>query len=197
MPTHWALRLIHSLYVVIVSIAAWTQSRKWKPPHPLTAPRNKLPAHLCLTLVGSDNLTREETESAFIQCLQNVAAWCREIGIESLTAYDRDGILAGCSETARERVFAVEEGFEDSCESEVEYPLTPPLSEPSGSRDQSPDRAKLPVDLCVIALKSSSHVSKRRNVAVRRRPKSESCPLSTLASLTKVYPKGLLQRPAT
>lgn len=34
----------------------------------------------------------EETENAFLQCLQSVAAWCRVLGIETLTVYDRHGM---------------------------------------------------------------------------------------------------------
>ncbi|KAF9229238.1 hypothetical protein BS17DRAFT_689552 [Gyrodon lividus] len=174
MSTHWALRLIHCLYVVIISITAWIQRCKRRQPHPLNVQRSKVPKHLCLNLVASDHMSIEETETAFLQCLQNVATWCRVLGIETLTAYDRDGVLAGCSENARRRVFAADKSSEDSCESEVEYPLTPPLSEPSGSRDHSPDRGRLLLGLCVVTMKSSTRIHKRRNVAVRRRLKSDS-----------------------
>ncbi|KAF9237320.1 hypothetical protein BU15DRAFT_48728 [Melanogaster broomeanus] len=174
MSTHWALRFIHSLYIIIISITASIQRRKRRHPHPLDVQRSKIPKHLCLNLVASDNTSSEETETAFLQCLQRVAAWCRVFGIETLTAYDRDGVLAGCSERARKCVFAANEDPEDSCESEVEYPLTPPLSEPSGSRPQSPNRETLPVELSVITMESSARVHKRRNVAVRRRPKTTS-----------------------
>ncbi|KIJ21795.1 hypothetical protein PAXINDRAFT_63319 [Paxillus involutus ATCC 200175] len=171
MSTHLTLRLIHYLYLVSVSIAAWIQRRKRRQPHPLNLQRSKVPKHLCLNLVASDNTSTEETETAFLQCLQSVAEWCRVSGIETLTAYDRDGVLVGCPESVRRRVFAADKSSEDSCESEVEYPLTPPLSEPSGSRSQSPYRGKLLAELSVVTIKPPTCVRKRRNVAVRRRPK--------------------------
>ncbi|KIK94074.1 hypothetical protein PAXRUDRAFT_473538 [Paxillus rubicundulus Ve08.2h10] len=173
MSTHLTLRLIHYLYLVSVSIAAWIQRCKRMEPHPLNLQRNKVPRHLCLNLVASDNTSTEETETAFLQCLQSVAEWCRVSGIETLTAYDRNGVLAGCPESARRRVFAADKSSEESSESEVEYPLTPPLSEPSGSRSHSPDRGKLLAELSVVTIKSPTRIPKRRNVAVRRRPKTQ------------------------
>jgi dehydrodolichyl diphosphate syntase complex subunit NUS1 len=81
------------------------------------------------------------------------------------------GVLHGCSENAHRRVFLVNETSEDSCESEVEYPLTPPLSESSGSRSHSPEHATFPADLNIITMVHLSRLRKRRNVAVRRQPK--------------------------
>jgi dehydrodolichyl diphosphate syntase complex subunit NUS1 len=208
MSTHLTLRLIHYLYLVSVSIAAWIQRRKRRQPHPLNLQRSKVPKHLCLNLVASDNTSTEETETAFLQCLQSVAEWCRVSGIETLTAYDRDGtwasfhirnlsefgciigVLVGCPESVRRRVFAADKSSEDSCESEVEYPLTPPLSEPSGSRSQSPYRGKLLAELSVVTIKPPTCVRKRRNVAVRRRPKSECCPSKLARVFNRSSGKG-------
>ena len=92
MSTHWALRLVHFLYVAFTTIAAWVQSRKRCQPKPLQAQRSKIPKHLCLNLVTNDDMPAGETETAFLQCLQNVAAWCRVLGIETLTVYDRHGM---------------------------------------------------------------------------------------------------------
>ena len=90
------------------------------------------------------------------------------------------GVLYGCSESAHRRVFLVNETSEDSCESEVEYPLTPPLSESSGSRSHSPDHATFPADLNIITMMHLSRLRKRRNVAVRRQPKSMFYPVHLL-----------------
>lgn len=102
------------------------------------------------------------------------------------------GVLYGCSENAHRRVFVVNETLEDSCESEVEYPLTPPLSEPSGSRSHSPEHTPLPADLNIITMMHLSRLRKRRNVAVRRQPKSAFRPVHLMGvsdgSQTKVYP---------
>ncbi|KAG9314324.1 hypothetical protein JVU11DRAFT_5115 [Chiua virens] len=81
------------------------------------------------------------------------------------------GVLHGCPENARRRVFVVNKTSEDSCESEVEYPLTPPLSD--SSRSHSPEReTPPPADLHTITIKHFFRIRKRRNVAVRRQSKS-------------------------
>ena len=91
MSTHWALRLIHFLYAAFTTIAAWLRKRKRKQPKPLQAQRGKIPKHLCLNLVANDDTSAEVAETAFLECLQNVAAWCRMLGIGTLTVYDRHG----------------------------------------------------------------------------------------------------------
>lgn len=178
MPPHWTLRLIHYLYVVAASLL--TQMQVWRRQQApmLNAHRNKVPLHLCLNLVGSSEFTSEEVETAFLECLRRTAGWCREVGIAVLTVYDRDGVLVWCRESARECIFQLETPDEDSYESEVEYPLTPPLSEPSISRSQSPESVKLHQELPVITLKTPvrGRLHKRRHVAVRRRPKRDSAP---------------------
>lgn len=116
------------------------------------------------------------------------ASWTLEWNIEhSERIYT--GVLYGCSENARRLVFVVNETSEDSGESEVEYPLTPPLSEPSGSRSHSPEQARLSADLNVITM---MHLRRRRNVAVRKQPKSAFRPVYLLmgvsdSSQVKVY----------
>jgi len=92
MPSHWALRLIHAIYVVAVSILTGIRRFKWKEPLPLTAHRSKVPAHLCLNLVASDELDPEVAEVAFLECLRRTVGWCKVVGIESLTVYDRHGM---------------------------------------------------------------------------------------------------------
>jgi dehydrodolichyl diphosphate syntase complex subunit NUS1 len=75
-----------------MTIAAWVQKRKRRQPKSLEAQRSKIPKHLCLNLVANNDMPAEETETAFLQCLQSVAAWCRVLGIETLTVYDRHGM---------------------------------------------------------------------------------------------------------
>ncbi|KAH7883543.1 hypothetical protein F5I97DRAFT_1958405 [Phlebopus sp. FC_14] len=196
------LRFVHFLYVLLVSITTWCQRRNWQAPQPLTALRSKLPSHLCLVLVADNKGCETEIETAFLRCLQRVATWCRQLGIKTLTAYDRDGthvswIKRGASTLfVREDVSAVEEHPDDSCESEVEYPLTPPLSEPSLSRNQSPDRVKVPVSLDIVTMHGSATRShKRRNVAVR--PKGECAVVSsTSGKLTLHFASRASGKPA-
>ena len=186
MTTFWALRLIHFLYAAFTTIAAWLHKHKRRQPNPLKAHRSKIPKHLCLNLVANNDMPAEETEAAFLQCTQSVASWCRALGIETLTVYDRHGIcvsqlngtsqrihtgvLYRCSWSVHRRVF-LNETLEDGCESEVEYPLTPPPSESSGSRSHSPEHAALSADLDVITIVHQSRPRKRRNVGYRQ-PKS-------------------------
>lgn len=191
---YWALHLVHAIYVVVVSV--WTRIRKskWKKPLPLTAHRNKVPAHVCLNLVASDALDSEDVEEALLECLRRAIGWCRATGIETLTVYDRDGvyhlrgltpsdtftftgILVWRQESIREYVSQLGTPSEESGESEPEYPLTPPLSEPSDSRSQSPESPNPPAELSVVTFKVTpdAQLCKRRNVAVRKRQKSKRC----------------------
>ena len=74
-----------------MTISAWLQRCKRRQPKPLKAQRSKIPKHLCLNLVANNDMPGEETETAFLQCLQSVAVWCQVLGIETLTVYDRHG----------------------------------------------------------------------------------------------------------
>ncbi|KAI6133029.1 hypothetical protein EDD16DRAFT_988 [Pisolithus croceorrhizus] len=196
MLAHWTLRLIHCLYVVAVSFLARIHNWRRRKPLVLNAYRNKVPVHLCLNLVGNEEFTSEEVETAFLECLQRTARWCREAGIVVLTVYDRGGVLVGCRESARECISQLEMSDEDSYESEVEYPLTPPLSEPSISRSQSPESAKLHQELAVVTLKTPSRgrLHRRRHVAIRRRPKKDSA--SEMGNLTIYIASRSLGKPA-
>ncbi|KAG6336092.1 hypothetical protein ID866_2989, partial [Astraeus odoratus] len=174
MPSNLVLRLIHSLYLLVGWMLKWTRSRKLMQPLALTAPRSRLPAHLCLNLIGGHGMNPEVVEDVFLECLRRTVRWSREVGIKVLTVYDRDGVLVWCQESIRDCITQLEVSSEDSCESELEYPLTPPLSEPSDSRSQSPESAKLPAELAVVTMKAASTLClhKQRNVAIRRRPRS-------------------------
>ncbi|KAH7916397.1 hypothetical protein BJ138DRAFT_467827 [Hygrophoropsis aurantiaca] len=180
MLASWALRILHFLYTAIVIVASFVERIRRPQPQPLTAHRKKIPSHLSLLLVSDGRTDAAETERAFLECLQRTIAWCRATGIKTLTAYDAEGVLMKCSGTIRDHMLTLEESFEDdSTESEVEYPLTPPLSEHSVSRSNSPDLAKLPIDLNVVTIRPSKdrpHTNpvKRRNIAVRKRsPRKE------------------------
>ncbi|KAF8547465.1 hypothetical protein OG21DRAFT_916283 [Imleria badia] len=190
MSTQWALTLIHFLYVAYMVIAAWVQRRKRRPPKPLKAQRSKIPKHLCLHLVANDDMPAEETQTAFLQCLQRVAAWCRMLGIQTLTVFDSCGVLHGCSDDVYPHVFPENETSEDSYESEIECPLTPPPSDYSGSRTPSPEHATFPADLNALHL---SGLRKRRNIAVRRQPKGIS---STSSNLTLYIASSASGKPA-
>ena len=81
------------------------------------------------------------------------------------------GVLLRCSDIIQERLAHLDELPTDESEIELEYPLTPPLSEPSDSRSHSPDFRELPIELNVMIIRSFKQgVSRKsREVAVRRR----------------------------
>ncbi|KAG0708816.1 hypothetical protein DFH29DRAFT_889152 [Suillus ampliporus] len=173
----WLLHLVHASLVFLTTIF---QKRRHSPPQPVTAYRSKLPKHLAIVLASDDTAHPKHTEELYLECLARVVKWCRALGIEELTAYDAEGVLCGCSGVIQERLAHHDNLPTDESESELEYPLTPPLSEPSESRSHSPD---LSVELNVTTVrsfkKSASH-RKPREVAVRRRAHHKQSPYNPL-----------------
>ncbi|KAH7904343.1 hypothetical protein BJ138DRAFT_1238818 [Hygrophoropsis aurantiaca] len=156
----WDLRVLHFFYVVIIFLASFLKSLRRIQSLPLAAQRRKLPSHLCLLLVSDSEPDAEaETERAFLESVQRVVAWCRTLGIASLTAYDNEGVLVRCSEIIRERmVVTLRESFDNESTDlavKPECPIMSPLSEPSSSRSHSPDPEKLPIELNVVTIQSS------------------------------------------
>lgn len=166
------LWLLHLLHASLVFLTVRFQKRRYLPPQPVTAYRSKLPKHLAIILVSYDAANPKHTEELYLECLVRVIKWCRALGIEQLTAYDAEGTLLGCSDLIRERLIHHGDPPTDESESELEYPLTPPLSEASESRSHSPDFEDFSVQLNVTTVcsfrKGSSH-HRPRKVAVRRR----------------------------
>lgn len=95
MFVHCTLHFLHVFYIALVSVLAWIKKHNWRCPNSLAVSRSKLPAHLCLNLVANDGMNSEELEGAFLECLRRVVGWCREVGIATLTVYDRDGVYLG------------------------------------------------------------------------------------------------------
>lgn len=83
--------------------------------------------------------------------------------------------LSNCQQI-RARLISDQPSYEDDTDSELEYPLTPPLSETSGSRPISPAfEAQLGmVTLQVSDLRAPKPYKTRRNVLKRRRSKPVS-----------------------
>lgn len=102
----------------------------------------------------------------------------------------RIGVLYDCSEDVYRHVFATNEPSEDNSDSEIDYPLTPPPEEPSGSACCSPERATFPPDLNTLHL---FRPQKRRNVAVRTQPKGIFRPAHHTESLTAIRQKCALR----
>jgi dehydrodolichyl diphosphate syntase complex subunit NUS1 len=177
------LWLLHILHASLVYLIAKFQKRRYLPPQPITAYRSKLPKHLAIILVSYDAANPKNTEELYLECLVRVVKWCRVLGIEQLTAYDAEGTLLGCSDIIQERLIHCDDLSTDESESELEYPLTPPLSEASESRSHSPDFEDFPLRLNVKTVysfrKSASH-RRPRKVAVRRRAHDKDPPHNPL-----------------
>lgn len=177
------LWLLHLLHASLVFLTVKFQKRRYLPPQPVTAHRSKLPKHLAIVLVSSDAANPKHTEGLYLECLARVVKWCRALGIEELTAYDAEGTLLGCSDIIQERLTHHDDLPTDESESELEYPLTPPLSEASESRSHSPDFEDSPVQLNVTTVcsfrKGASH-HRPREVAVRRRAHHKHSPCNPL-----------------
>ncbi|KAG1862234.1 hypothetical protein F4604DRAFT_1786607 [Suillus subluteus] len=177
------LWLLHLLHASLVFLTTKFQNRRYLPPQPVTAYRSKLPKHLAIILVPYHAANPKHTEELYLECLVRVVKWCRALGIEQLTAYDAEGTLLGCSDIIRERLTHCDDLPTDESESELEYPLTPPLSEASESRSHSPDFEDFPIQLNVTTVcsfrKGSSH-HRPREVAVRRRAHDKHPPYNPL-----------------
>ncbi|KAG1769174.1 hypothetical protein EDD22DRAFT_869671 [Suillus occidentalis] len=191
------LWLLHLLHVSLVFLTTKFQKRRYLPPQPVTAYRSKLPKHLAIVLVSSDAANPKHTEGLYLECLARVVKWCRALGIEQLTAYDAEGTLLGCSDIIQERLAQPDDLPTDDSESELEYPLTPPLSEASESRSHSPDLDDPPVQLNVTTVcsfrKGASH-HRPREVAVRRRAhhKQSHCNPLTLHIISRSASKAAI-----
>lgn len=191
------LWFLHLLHVSLVSLTRKFRKHRYLPPQPVTAYRSKLPKHLAIILVSSDAANPKHTEGLYLECLARVVKWCRASGIEQLTAYDAEGTLLGCSDIIQERLTHCDELPTEESESELEYPLTPPLSEASESRSHSPDFEDSPVQLNVTTLcsfKKSIPHHRRREVAVRRRAhhKHSHCDPLTLHVISRSASKAAI-----
>lgn len=149
-----------------------------------------MPSHLALLLVTNETIDLETIETTITENVTRTVDWCRAVGIKELTVYDAEGaynvavmyaILTGmfaglalsCLPQIRACLVADLPPCQDDTDSEVEYPLTPPLSETSGSRPMSPI---LEVQLGLVTMQVSElrapKLSKtRHNVLKRRRRK--------------------------
>jgi len=168
------LYILHALYSIIFSISSYWQHLLHRDPLPLISLRSRIPTHLAILLTASPECGPEDTENAYIESIKRASAWCREVGVNVLTVYDNDGVLLSCSKNIRECV-TVQEGelvdHDESSWSDIEYPLTPPLSDCSESRSISPEDGQ---EICVISIGTTLNHDARsrrkpRDVMTRRR----------------------------
>jgi len=207
------LRLLHLLYSLVLAFSAWKKNAALTAPNTLAAKRKRLPEHLALLLVADDTADSDLTEAALVQSAESAVRWCREAGIECLSIYDHQGILENHSQEIEERLTVYNQPISDeSTDSDVEYPLTPPISRPI-----SPHYDGLDNNLGVITIDLTERREKVYSVATKRRrsqlngsnPKphpltlhivssksSKSAVLSTTRSLARTHTRKAAKTPA-
>ena len=84
------LSLFHAVYYVINVFASLRASRS-RPPKPLNAARKQLPTHLALLFATDRDSAAESFEEYLLENIQQAISWCRAVGIQRLTVYDRGG----------------------------------------------------------------------------------------------------------
>ncbi|KAI0335196.1 hypothetical protein GY45DRAFT_1241152 [Cubamyces sp. BRFM 1775] len=162
------LGLLHVLYrLVLVLKSAFHSGGE---PQALLSKRSKLPSHLALALVANPAADGDANEQYMLNSVEQVAGWCRAVGIRRLTVYDREGVLAKCSLELRERLMPPprrEEVEESTKECDIQYPLTPPPSDDAESRPLSPQSGASIPKLAVTTLRFPHNPSKpKRRLSV-------------------------------
>ncbi|KDQ63601.1 hypothetical protein JAAARDRAFT_29624 [Jaapia argillacea MUCL 33604] len=193
------LLVLHFLYSIFTFIRAFLDNFR-DIPHPLSHPRSQIPSHLALVLVPDDDTDHETAEDCLIESVERAAEWARKVGIRRLTVYDRLGMLSRSAQHIRNKLsIPAKTVVPDSSESELEYPLTPPLSDEADSRPVSPEYEARDVNLAVTTvclpdpqrLKTAPKKSsvKRRN---QKKITSEQSPPLTLHFLSRGSSKPAL-----
>ncbi len=89
--TTLALYLIHGLFSTLSLLASIPRRLRQKPPLPLNATRRQIPTHLALLLVPDEREDSEQLEGTLVDIALRVIEWCRVVGVNRLTIYDRQG----------------------------------------------------------------------------------------------------------
>jgi dehydrodolichyl diphosphate syntase complex subunit NUS1 len=88
-----ALYVLHAIYAMANIVTSWREGYSAREPHPLVAKRSKLPRHVAVLLASDLDTVSDIFEQDILQNLQEVVGWCREVGIQRLTLYDRAGLV--------------------------------------------------------------------------------------------------------
>ena len=84
------LSLFHAVYYVI-NVFSSLRASFGRPPNPLEAKRKQLPTHLALLFATDSDGIFDGLEAQLLDNVQEAIAWCRAVGIQRLTVYDREG----------------------------------------------------------------------------------------------------------
>ncbi|KAH6917526.1 hypothetical protein BKA70DRAFT_337211 [Coprinopsis sp. MPI-PUGE-AT-0042] len=169
------LRLIHSIYALYIFLFSYQHRKQWQPPQPLKTPRHRIPKHIALILETCSAHSKDDTKDALVASVSNATSWCREVGIQQLTVYERNGLLSEYDQDIRSNLLRMNANTtleSDSSESETEYqPLTPPPSDYSDSRPISPSHSRPIIPSIKIILSDSQPTAERkgRKGSVKRR----------------------------
>ncbi|KAJ7634261.1 hypothetical protein DFH06DRAFT_1221527 [Mycena polygramma] len=136
---HVLLRVLHSFYSLITLLSASWRRLYTAPPLLLQVTRRRIPRHVALLLVPHPGHDPVATRESLLETASRTIGWCRSSGVEKLTLYDREGILAECADQITQRASVAELDGYESPASEIEYPPTPPSSDCSDSRPLSPE----------------------------------------------------------
>lgn len=164
------LHLFYHLFTLIASCKSQPQ------PHGLSYPRKQNPRHLALLLVadGNESTPGSAILDCFLESIQRTVGWCRTVGIQKLTVYDRDGLLAANIEQLSQRLSVSTQHHSEDETSEIEYPLTPPPSDVSDSRPLSPVNLRsLDLDVSILELHDATPVERESISGVKQRRKTQ------------------------
>ncbi|KAJ3557736.1 hypothetical protein NM688_g1307 [Phlebia brevispora] len=173
--TSFVLFLIHVGYALVNAATSLRKGYCARDPLPLAIKRKQVPSHIALLFASHDDTSLDRFEGEMLDNIEEVVAWCQVVGIKRLTVYDRKGVLSRSSFALRERLQPEElEDDVSASESDIDYPLTPPLSDDSGSRPLSPQRDTPPklhvTSLCLGRLESPAQATRRRRSLTKRHP---------------------------
>ncbi|KAI0788477.1 hypothetical protein C8Q75DRAFT_807689 [Abortiporus biennis] len=191
--TSIALYLIHLLYRWIDALSHLKQSIA-SSPLPLSAQRKQIPKHLALVLASDNSLSVDSFEQEVLENVEQVAHWCRETGIPKLTVYDRNGVLSSFPNEIRQHLlkeFQTVQEPPSEADSEIEYPLTPPLSDDSDDRQVPSGKEGPNIHVITLDIPGETNPLKRRrssgrNVLKRRRIQAkEQPPLLTVHLISR------------
>lgn len=83
------LFIIHAFYSLNRFLSSLVPLRE---PKPLLARRRRIPTHLAVILVpDAENHDTREEEKVMKECVEQIMDWCKDIGIQRLSVYERDG----------------------------------------------------------------------------------------------------------
>jgi len=181
MLAYLSLRILHAIYSLSIAFSDLSIFGP-RTPQSLTTKRRQIPDHLAVLLIPDYDLETSIIEETFIETVENAVQWCRIVGIPRLTVYDSEGTLVKCSQDIRRRVRVCHDSTGgESTDSDIEYPLTPPMSDHSDSMSFSEaefnssvdDRSVVTID---ITKPSERRTARRKYVTKRRRPqRNDDC----------------------